>query len=248
MHAAFPEATDQQIYLWQKVYYRFFCQLIAEFIKSVSADKMFFDKTVSVPNEWLKVIEKYRSEGRNIVILTGHYGNWEWAAARLSAIKGYKKFVIYRQQSLGMADNLMIKIREKGESILLPEQQIRTALSYAREQPTMIIMAADQSPVNTQACHWVNFLGINTPFHPGPARIAHMIDAIVFYVAVLPVKRGEYKIEITDISNTSSIADGQEHLTINYAAALEKDIRNMPPYWLWSHRRWKRAGLPGLYE
>jgi Kdo2-lipid IVA lauroyltransferase/acyltransferase len=244
MYACFPDSTSAQIYQWQKQFFQQLSRFVAEVIKGVSANEVFFKERVSVDGKWLDLLQEYHRQGRHVIILTGHYGNWEWAAARLSAIQEFRKYLVYRPQSK-LTDIWMQWLRKKGDTILLPENNIRTVYKTASEQACLLVMAADQTPVQTTHSKWVTFLGLLTPFHPGPEKIAKALDAVVWYAAVKPLTTGSYHIDFLILTeHAAMLPEGK--MTRQYAGALENTIQQNPPYWLWSHRRWKRANIPGL--
>jgi KDO2-lipid IV(A) lauroyltransferase len=41
----------------------------------------------------------------------------------------------------------------------------------------------------------------------------------------------------------NSAAMSEEDLIKSYFAKLERDIKELPEYWLWSHKRWKHKRI-----
>lgn len=124
MEACFPTANKGQLVDWQRSFYSYLSRFIAELFKAFQADDAFFEERVEASPEVIDTINQYIAKGRNIVLLTGHYGNWEWAAARLSAIGGINKYILYRPQS-ALADTWISLLRKKSQAILLPENKVR---------------------------------------------------------------------------------------------------------------------------
>jgi KDO2-lipid IV(A) lauroyltransferase len=52
------------------------------------------------------------------------------------------------------------------------------------------------------------------------------------------IKAGKYRGEVTLIYDGKQSVEKFE-ITERYVELLERDIRNQPEGWMWSHRRWK---------
>ena len=60
----------------------------------------------------------------------------------------------------------------------------------------------------------------------------------MIYVPVIKKKRGFYEMDAVIITeNPGELADGV--ISELHTKALEKNIREQPYTWLWTHRRWK---------
>ena len=63
-------------------------------------------------------------------------------------------------------------------------------------------------------------------------EIGQLLNADVFYIDLMQIKKGKYIIEFRPISKYNT--------TEEYAKLLEDRIKKQPKHWLWSHDRWKR--------
>ena len=100
------------------------------------------------------------------------------------------------------------------------------------------IFGNDQSPANTTKCHWMTFLNQDTPVLFGQEKYAKDYDYPVIYGRINKVKRGHYTFEMFDLCPEPQ-KSAPFFITEESARMLEKDIRNKPEFWLWSHKRWK---------
>lgn len=72
----------------------------------------------------------------------------------------------------------------------------------------------------------------------GGERIAKMMNYPVFYSELQKQRRGYCKVRFDLLTETpKETADGE--ITELFARRLEQTIRRDPPYWFWSHKRWK---------
>jgi KDO2-lipid IV(A) lauroyltransferase len=78
----------------------------------------------------------------------------------------------------------------------------------------------------------------DTPVFNGPEKLARKFGYPMIYLKVLKTGRGRYRLSAEIISDDpASLPEGQ--LSEMHTRALEKNIREQPSAWLWSHRRWK---------
>ena len=107
-------------------------------------------------------------------------------------------------------------------------------------QPIIIGYISDQKPLWTNIHHWVDFLHHDTPVLTGTERIAKKFGHVVYYTDVKRIRRGYYQATFKLMAdNPSQMPDYQ--LTDIYYQHLEASIRQVPEFWLWSHKRWSRT-------
>jgi KDO2-lipid IV(A) lauroyltransferase len=105
-----------------------------------------------------------------------------------------------------------------------------------------VAFVADQTPVDTDNAYWTKFMSLQTPFFKGFDTLAQRTDAIVLYASIQKLNRGYYELHFNTITEHAQ-TEAENIIVEKYARFLEKDIESKPEYWLWSHRRWKRAGI-----
>ena len=74
----------------------------------------------------------------------------------------------------------------------------------------------------------------------GTERIAKKMNHAVFFLDIRRVKRGYYEADIQLVTREPQKMKDYE-LTDIYFDMLEKNIRQAPEFWLWSHDRWSRT-------
>jgi KDO2-lipid IV(A) lauroyltransferase len=84
----------------------------------------------------------------------------------------------------------------------------------------------------------MEFLHQDTPVFLGTEKIAKKLKYPVIYITVKRPKRGFYTIHSTLLFDHPEQTSENEISEI-HTRQLEKDIREQPEIWLWSHRRWK---------
>lgn len=185
-----------------------------------------------------EILDTYWESGRSIIVVTGHYNNWEWGAFSPSLQTKYKIVGFYKPLENRWIDNFARKSRSKFGTHLASIYETYKTFEENQGQAVIYLMAADQSPSDPDKSIWVNFLGQDTAFLHGPERYARMYNHAVMYVDVRRVKRGFYRVYLSWIADEpDQLPEGE--ITQRFAEKLESVIREDPANWLWSHRRWK---------
>jgi KDO2-lipid IV(A) lauroyltransferase len=242
---SFPEKGLPEILRIEKAYYRYLCNLIFEIIKMPLISKKELQKRYKFKN--LHLIEDRLIKGESVIACSAHYGNWEWGMLAFGLNLSETKYVIYKPLNNKVFDNWFYDMRARfGNTPIAMKQTLRT-VATSRKKATVFCFASDQTPVRESANHWLTFLHQTTPVFTGPEKIAMQTNRPVYYLRVSVVKRGFYEVECVPIIEDPSLANEHEITTAQFKL-LEDHINAAPPYWLWSHRRWKHKSENIAYE
>jgi KDO2-lipid IV(A) lauroyltransferase len=238
---SFPEKSDQEVKTIQKNFYRHFCDIMVESLKAFSISEKEIKKRHKFINP--EITHKYIEGGNNLAIIAPHYNNWEWLINSLNFVRepnNPKVLVMYAVLKNPYMEKLIKKSRSRMSTIMFPKAEtLRQVAKYQKEQH-LLCFAADQAPLNTYNSYWMKFLNQETGVFYGPEKISQSKNYIPIYLHVNKVKRSTYEIEIEIISeNPKETPYG--FITEKFMGLLEKDIQKEPAYWLWTHKRWKRA-------
>lgn len=234
---SFPEKTEKEIKKIAKKFYKHFCNLFVEtfYLMNVSDKEM--NRRISYKN--IELLESFYNKGQSIVLIFGHYGNWEWAAYLASKIR-FKTFAIYKVSKKIHMDKFVNSLRSRfGVEMLGMKEAFKVFLdNHKKGIPTISYFLCDQRPVEHEIQYWTTFLNQDTPIYLGPEKIAKRMNQAVVFMDVKCVKRGYYDVEfilITDEPNNTA----NHEITEKHVRLLENRIKENPEYWLWSHNRWK---------
>jgi len=234
---SFPEKSPEEIKKIRKEFYHHFCDSFVETIKLWNISKKNIMKRCVWKNP--DFFEPYKAQGKSIIAVTGHYGNWEWLSSL--AIYDVGDFLpIYKPLHNKIFDQMYIKIREKlGAKTLAKNDTLRTMIRHKNQGHfTVTAFIGDQTPNRRNLHYWTNFLNQDTPILQGTERIAKKLDQAVVYAKMTKIKRGYYEFEFISITDTPKETEENE-ITEIHTRLLEDIIRENPSYWLWSHKRWK---------
>ncbi len=236
LRRSFPEKSENEIRAIARQYYRHLANLIFETIKCRSCPPEEILNRV-----WgdLSIVDRLYAENRNVVFLMGHLGNWEIGNLFASLRFSHECLVVYRPLANRAFDQWYLDLRTRFGARLIPMDDVAAELRKPRDKPYVVVLANDQSPP-PQSAFWTTFLNQDTGFFRGAEILARRNDLAVLYADFSRIKnmQGFFHVEISLICEhcrevpKNGILERQIRL-------LERDIREQPYNWLWSHRRWK---------
>lgn len=240
---SFPEKNAKEHHKIMTQFYRHLCDLILESIKCFSLKKDQALKRFVLTNP--ELVNKFYDEGRDVIFVGGHYNNWEILAVSMGMQLKHIPMGIYQPLTNKFLDKKMRISREKYRLKMCPIKSVREEIIADLGEPKGSIFAIDQSPSNPNKSYWMNFLNQETSVHYGAEKYAKELDLPVIYCIIEKTKRGHYTGTLKVLCEKPK---DQEYGYITQLATkeLEKDIRNAPQYWLWSHKRWKRQRPEGI--
>lgn len=235
---AFPEKTATERKQITKAFYRNFTDNFIETLKLFSASESFIKKHFIVDNP--EIYEQFYAQGRKCQLHLGHTFNWELANIAMPFHTSYSFIVVYMPLSNKLFDRLLIRLRARTGTILVPAPTMSRSIIPYRNKPYLLTLVADQAPADPAASYWLNFFGYPTPFVKAPDRGARIADIPVVFGCCYKIKRGYYRATLeVGADHPAQLAEGE--LTRRYIDFLERCIRRYPALYLWSHRRWKHG-------
>ncbi|GAB4479147.1 MAG: acetyltransferase [Thermoflexibacter sp.] len=233
---SFPDKSSQEITYITKKFYKHFCDLLVESIKTSAMTFENFQKQIVVKNT--ELLNQLYEEGRSVVVYCSHYGNWEWVLFIPQMLK-HIVLPVYHPLTNPYSDAYFVKLRGKFGGVPTPmKETLRVLIDYKQKNiPTIVWLAADQSPA-VEGAYWTEFLNQDTPFYTGPEKIAKKLNQVAVFMYIKKTGRGKYEMgfELME-KEPKNLPHGV--LTQQYVDILEKTIQEEPAYWLWSHKRWK---------
>lgn len=235
---AFPEKNDQQIQAIADQFKRNFCDIMLENVKFLSITPKELEERFVIKDRVL--IDGLYNSGRSAMTTLGHVGNWEMASLAAGHMLHQKNMAIYRPLHNKWFDRKIRAIRARFGMELVPQNNIRNLLKQLDSQATLFHFITDQTPPRDAANHWTIFLNQETPVYMGAEKVAKMGKLPILYCNILRTKRGHYELEFLDmIQDPTQYKTGE--ITEIHTRYLERNIRQQPDNWLWSHKRWKHT-------
>lgn len=236
---AFPEKDIAEIVQIEKRYYRHLCDLFVEMYRMWHMPEKTIRRRCFFKNP--EVIRHYLDQGKSVIGVLGHYGNWEWMASySLWLPADVDFFMLYKPLHEKLFDRLMYKIRSRFRAKPVPMNDILRYILKNRQAGRLFLAGfiGDQTPNRDNLNFWMDFLHQETPVLTGTEKIARKFNLPVISLRMRKVKRGYYEVEFYDLcAEPNKLAPGE--LTVMHTRMLEKYIQEEPELWLWSHKRWK---------
>lgn len=234
---SFPDKNEKELKAIRKKFYRYFCDLFLETFKTLTITPKTMLKHCAFSPDTLELFASYASERKNVIIVMGHFGNWEWAGNSFSMLCKQQLYVIYHPLSNRWFNSLIVRMRTRfGTKLIEMKNTFRDMVSKKGELNATAFIA-DQTPQPENA-YWTHFLNQDTPVFKGTEKIAQKLNYPVVYVTVKKIRRGFYEVcaeKLVDVPAQTR----ENEISELHTRKLEQDILTNPEIWLWTHRRWK---------
>lgn len=247
LNLVFPEKSTAEKRQIERAFYRHFCDLFLETVKTISITKEELSQRFTFKK--MEVLREFESRNESVIILFPHYANWEWGTALNLHLKG-KGYGIYQPLVNPYYDKLVRWIRARFGGTLITTKETRGVVAKNRANNVHAIygILTDQSPRPSQAYYWSKFMGINVPMHTGAEFMSKSLNLPVLYLKVEKVKRGYYTATFSVMAQNPNEYPNYA-ITDAFFRATEQSIMEKPEYYLWTHRRWKhRDKMPENFK
>lgn len=177
--------------------------------------------------------------GKGAIIISGHFGLWEYIPQFLTLI-GYKMTTVVRRQSNQYVDQWFEDMRKcHGANTTDSGMGLREILR-ALKNGYLLGLLMDQD--NGTKGIFTKFLGEWCSAPVGPALISLKTKVPIIPMYVFPNYEGKHLLKIFPAfypENYENTVEGQQKLTSDYTQLHERIVREHPEQWFWLHRRWK---------
>ena len=239
----FPGQSEVELKAIRKKFYKHFCDVLLETIKTMNLSKEEVTRRFECSN--IELIQEMEKE-KNVLLLCSHYGNWEWIISINNFLKS-PGYAVYQKIANPYFDKLVKRIRGKWNTTPIHQKvSLKTIIRNEQAgQKGVYGMVSDQSPMAHLAQYWTQFMGVTAPIFNGPENIARKLDMGVVFISVDKIKRGYYRAELIQITAAAAQTEANE-ITDKFLSLTEAQIRRRPELYLWTHKRWKHKNkAPG---
>jgi Kdo2-lipid IVA lauroyltransferase/acyltransferase len=181
-----------------------------------------------------------REEGRGVILATGHYGNWEIAAATVAA-RGIPIAAIVRRQGNRLVDARLDLLRRRLGVETISQREAPSRVPRILRANGVVGIVGDQDARGAGV--FVPFFGRPASTHRGPALFALRLRAAVFACVARRLPGAGVRYEVSGrrlpVPASGDPEADVRALTAALAAHLEAEVRRAPEQYFWFHRRWK---------
>jgi Kdo2-lipid IVA lauroyltransferase/acyltransferase len=176
------------------------------------------------------------SQGRGILLLTAHYGNWELLAAS-HALSVFSLSVVVRPLDDPVIDRVVERFRRRsGVELITKRRGLRDILEALR-RGRMVGILLDQNAARSEGV-FAPFFGVPASTSKALAVISLRTGAPVVPVFIRRVEGQRHRVEVgqsVPVPPTGDVVD----YTAAFNRAIEAAIRRAPEQWFWMHNRWR---------
>jgi Kdo2-lipid IVA lauroyltransferase/acyltransferase len=187
------------------------------------------------------VYARNKSEGRGVLVTTGHLGNWEILVLGFAALYEPMSYLARPLDNPKIDDMLTERRTRFGNNPINKTNSAMLAIKILREGGILGIL----SDVNAHPKEgvFVPFFGHQACTASGAAMLAIRANAMIYPTfCVWDALSKKYKIVHGSLLEPVITADRKQDIvatTALFTAEIEKIVRAYPEQWMWIHKRWK---------
>lgn len=204
------------------------------------------ENTITFENK--EIVDKAMADGKKIIFISAHYGNWELGGTAISALVS-PTTTIHRKMNNPYFDKYLMKSRTKFKMTMAEKKGAIKHLMKALKKGQSISMLIDQS-VHERDGIFINFLGQKASQTAAPAFLARKFDALIIPVLINNAQDKENTITFFEPIITAKTEDEKKDILESAQAQadfLSEAIIRHPEPWFWCHKRFK-ASYPKMYK
>jgi Kdo2-lipid IVA lauroyltransferase/acyltransferase len=184
--------------------------------------------------------------GKGLLVLTGHFGNWEFAPVagilNFKQFKGSFYFIRKMLKPKWLERKIFNRYYLSGLNVI-PKKNSLAQVCDVLEKNNAVVFVMDQYASLPKDGVSVEFFGKKTGTYRSLATIARYTNVPVIPVASYRKPNGQHVLKFYEaIPWVNSDKGHHEEIrqnTLLYNQALERLILEHPEQWLWTHKRWK---------
>jgi Kdo2-lipid IVA lauroyltransferase/acyltransferase len=187
-----------------------------------------------------EVLQLLMRRDQGLLLLTGHYGNWE-VLGYVLATMGFDTTSIARPLDNPYINHWILGVREKMGQRIIAKKGATTEVTEVLEQHGTVGFIADQNAGSKGI--FVDFFGraASTYKSIGLLAMEYRVPVVVGYARRIN-DQFRFHVSVEAIiypEEWDSQDDPLRYITQRYTRAIEDFVRRDPGQYLWVHRRWK---------
>jgi KDO2-lipid IV(A) lauroyltransferase len=228
-----PDAPESELRRLALLMYRSYACDTIDFIRGLSLDRAHFEPMVAQLDS--ERFDDLLAEGRGVILVGGHFGNWELGGIALRLLRGYSLTVVGRPEPSPAVSELRRQMRDSlGIETIEIGRMLDTALQIRRALNAngVVAMLLDRHLGRDRV--EVEFFGRRTPFLRTPAMIGYLAAAPLLPSFMIRLEDGRFTgVCGAPIRVDTSLPpeESVRRATQAFAGELERRIRAFPHLW-----------------
>jgi KDO2-lipid IV(A) lauroyltransferase len=240
LRRSFPDMPERQR---QEMAKRSMQQLFMLFVEVLFTTRLVrvdtFARYVELEN-FSEVLALLLKRNQGLIMLTGHYGNWEILGYVLATL-GFETTSIARPLDNMYVNEWLLGVRERMGQRIIAKKGATEEVIETLEHHGAVGFIADQNAGPKGI--FVDFFGRKASTYKSIGLLAmeHEVPIVVGYARRID-DQFRFRLGATDViypRDWQSQPDPLRYITQRYTSAIEAFVRDDPGQYLWVHRRWK---------
>ena len=236
---AFPQADARQR---RKIAFEMWKHLVLMICELAHIPRKLHDSNwrdyIEMSEDEVRTLVGYLLSPRPVVIVSGHYGNFE-VGGIVSGLLGFPTYTVARPLDNVYLHRYLTDFRERTGQFMLEKQGSAGQIDDILRSGGTMVLLGDQSAGPKGV--WVQFFGRPASCHKAVALFSLVNDAPMLLAHSIRARRPfHFRIGVSACYDPARESiGGMRQLTQSYNDHLEAIIRVAPEQYWWLHRRWK---------
>jgi len=188
-----------------------------------------------------EIVYKYKSEGKKIIFISGHQGNWELLLQAIALKFDIKLAGVARKIDSNLMHKVLKENREQFDVEIIDKKGAMKGCIKALSQNKAVGILVDQSIDKSQSID-VTLFGQKSTHSPLASILSRRFNAALIPIFIDTSNYIDYHVKIYEplkCIKTDNQESDLKFLTQQQADIMEEVITKHPRQWLWMHKRWK---------
>jgi lauroyl/myristoyl acyltransferase len=242
LRALFPGEPERSLQARARTTLAAYANDVIDFIRSLRASDADLEALFDYTAADSQVILDLLSKGQGLILVTGHYGNWEAGGVFIRRVVKIPVTVIAMSEANPTVNQLRREIRDRvGTDTIEVGQSLDTALQIRRRlaENSMVAMLMDRHLGRDRVD--VEFLGRRALFLRTPALMAFMTGAPLLPCFIERLRPGRFAVRAgvpIVVNRDRPREEAIQTAAQNFADQLSARIRTHPEFWYHFYRYW----------
>jgi KDO2-lipid IV(A) lauroyltransferase len=242
LSAIFPDESRRDLERRALSTIRSYANDVIDFLRALDAPEQELALLADVVDRDRQLFKDLLREGRGLILVTGHYGNWEIGGVLMRRLFDLPLTVVTMPEVSPEVDRLRRSIRERlGIESIEVRRSLDTPLRIARElrENRIVAMLMDRHVDRDRVD--VSFLGRTAAFLRTPAMMAYLTGSPLVPCFIERMSPGKFRLrpgEPIVVTRDGRREDAIQEAAQRFAEQLEVRIRRHPQYWYQFYGYW----------
>lgn len=252
LRAIFPDETESQLQRRALATFRAYACDSIDFLRAIEASQDEAGALFDHSAESEELFQRLLAEGRGIIVVTGHSGNWEMGSLLMQRTVAAHLTIMAMAEANASVNRIRTEIRQRlGVETLEVRQTLDTALQIRRRlgENQMVAMLMDRHLGRDRVA--VTLLGRHAWFLRTPALLSYLSGAPLLPCFINRAAPGHFAVHLGNpirVTRTLPRDEAIQQATQEFANELGERLQKHPEHWYHFYRYWdaQRDSYKGL--